>query len=414
MIPVTVIGTGVSKEDLTHRHLQIIAGADCLAAGRRYLDYFPESTAEKWVITSDIDGMLAWIRLRVKDRRVVVLASGDPLFFGIGSTLIRELGQENLVIYPNISSVAWGFAAIGESWHDAGLVSLHGRQETTLEDSLQTRDLVAVLTDTTNTPGAIAQRLSGQGISCYAMCVLERLGTPFQNITWYQDLESVSGISAASPNLVILKRKSPKPTPAMQTAPAIYPGMPDETYLHEKGLITKADVRSIVLSKLQLTSPDMVLWDLGSGSGSVSIEASVFLPSGRIFSIEKAASRIDMIRENCTRFRVENVFPVHGMLPEAIDLLPDPDRIFIGGGGQGLAAIAEKAAQRLKPGGVIVINTVLVQTLQMAIDTLEQMELSTEAVQVQVSRSRPMPFGHRFEALNPVWVITGSKLKETT
>ena len=192
--------------------------------------------------------------------------------------------------------------------------------------------------------------------------------------------------------------------------PAIWPGMPDESFVHEKGLITKAEVRSISLSKLKLVSNDFTVWDLGAGSGSVGIEVSAFVPRGRVIAVEKNENRLADIRANAARFGVTNLDVVHGNSLGVMDRLPDPDRIFIGGGGGDLGKIIRAAGKRLKNGGVMVVNTVLIQNMEPVLALLKEMGCQSQLVQVQVSKSRSMPVGERLEALNPVWVISGEKL----
>jgi precorrin-6B C5,15-methyltransferase / cobalt-precorrin-6B C5,C15-methyltransferase len=165
-------------------------------------------------------------------------------------------------------------------------------------------------------------------------------------------------------------------------------------------------VRAVALSKLRL-SPGQVLWDLGAGSGSVAIEASLLLGKGRIVAVEQRSERIDQIKANARRFAVRNLSVVQAVLPAGLARLPKPDRIFIGGGGKNLPAIISEAARHLKPDGIVVINTVLLQNVHDAAAALRRLGFATEMVQLQIHRSRPMPWSERLETLNPVWIITG-------
>ncbi|MDH4205765.1 MAG: precorrin-6Y C5,15-methyltransferase (decarboxylating) subunit CbiT, partial [Desulfobacteraceae bacterium] len=183
-------------------------------------------------------------------------------------------------------------------------------------------------------------------------------------------------------------------------------GMPDQMFAHDKGLITKAEVRSVTLSKLQLES-EHILWDLGAGSGSVSIEASLFIKKGKIIAVEQRGDRIEHIKENKKRFGVRNLDVIHATLPFDMEKLPTPDRIFIGGGGKDLANIIESAGGYLKKNGIMVINTILIQNVENALKTLKHIGLNTEIIQVQVSRQMDMPWGEMLKAQNPVWIISG-------
>jgi precorrin-6Y C5,15-methyltransferase (decarboxylating) len=155
-----------------------------------------------------------------------------------------------------------------------------------------------------------------------------------------------------------------------------------------------------------------VLWDLGAGSGSVAIEAALFIGRGRIVAVEKDPQRVEQVKVNAKRFGVRNLRVVQAVLPEGLERLPKPDRIFIGGGGRNLPAIVSTAARRLKPDGIVVINAVLLQNVHDAAAALRKLGFATEIVQVQIHRSEPMPWSERLEALNPVWIITGMRKAE--
>ena len=148
MKPVNIIGIGMNPEDLTARHLKIIGQADILVGGKRLLSLFTDTMARKKAITKDIDAIIRFVKQEMKTKRVVVLASGDPMFFGIGRRLVSAIGADKTKVYPNISSVAAAFARIKESWDDVHIISLHGRKNTSqLFQALETADKIAVFTD---------------------------------------------------------------------------------------------------------------------------------------------------------------------------------------------------------------------------------------------------------------------------
>lgn len=366
--------------------------------------------------------MVTAIRERMVNEHIVVLASGDPLFFGIGSTLVKALGHQNVTIHPNVTSLGAAFSAVKEPWHDALLISLHGRRPEDLASLFTTRNKIGILTDNTRTPGWIAKFLIENNLTHFRLCVLERLGTPAQTISWHQDMHGVTETTFTTPNVVILTAsESTRGGRSNKTAcsdvvpdvcPSVWPGMPDQMFAHQKGLITKSEIRSISISKLSLGSKNHTVWDLGAGSGSVGIEASRFVPEGRVFAVEKNQSRIADILANRQNFKATNLQVIQGDALDVMADLPDPDRIFIGGGGRDLLQIMGKAGTRLKPGGVMVVNTVLIQNTGPVLDLLKQMGFTAELVQILVSRSKPMPVGERLEALNPVWIISGEKQKE--
>jgi precorrin-6Y C5,15-methyltransferase (decarboxylating) len=205
--------------------------------------------------------------------------------------------------------------------------------------------------------------------------------------------------------MVILKRS---PGGVKEKMPLLI-GAPDSWYDHHKGLITKSEIRAITLSKLRLAS-EHILWDLGAGSGSVSVEASLIVKKGKIFAVEKNSERIEHIKKNKKRFDIGNLTVIQAELPEGLEKLPRPDRIFIGGGGRQLKSIITAAAPYLKPEGMMVVNTVLIPNFEAARATLEKLDFNTEIIQVQINRSRQMPWAERLEAVNPVWIISGFRI----
>ena len=402
MKPVVLIGMGMAIQDLTARHLEIIASADILVGGKRLLSQFEESRARKIAIGKDIDGIVEFVRREMKKKSVVVLASGDPMFYGIGRRLVNAIGDSNIRVYPNISSVAAAFARIKEPWDDVRVISLHGRKnEPHLFKALEEENTIAVFTDPKNNPAWLAGRLLENQFLNYKICVLESLGGESEKISWHS-LSEAAGMAFTDPNMVVLKRGSI----GTKDKNRLILGAPDSWYDHHKGLITKAEIRVITLSKLRLAT-DHILWDLGAGSGSVAAEAGLLIKKGKIFAIEKQPERVAQIKTNKKRFGIGNLTAIQAVLPQGLEELPRPDRIFIGGGGKQMKSIMTAAVQFLKPDGVMVINTVLLANVETARTTLEKLGFNTEIIQVQINRSRQMPWTARLDPLNPVWIITG-------
>ena len=407
MNPVNIVGIGMGPQDLTDRHLTLIEQADVLVGGHRILDFFKDSKAQKKSIGKDIDAIIKFVRNKMKTHRIVVLASGDPLFYGIGASLAKTLGTDKVVIHPNVSTVAAAFARIKEPWSDVRIVSLHGKKnKQKLLDVLEKGDCIAVLTDPRQNPAWLAQLLLEKNFVDFQICVLENLGAARERFKWYS-LGQAAVMEYESPNLVVLKRGAKK---SKIKKPA-HLGMPDGWFAHQAGLITKSEVRAVSLSKLQLL-PNHTMWDLGAGSGAVSIEASAFLNKGRILAIEKNPQRIEFIKENIQRFKVKNLEVKKANLPQGLDKLPAPDRVFIGGGGKELGRIIKAAAAALREKGIIVINTVLIPSLEIASKTLSQLGFESEITQVQINCGSEMPWGQRFEAQNPVWIVRGIRKSE--
>ena len=401
--PITIIGTGVSPDDLTARQRSIIERADILVGGRRLLQPFDHLVCERRIIDKDLKGLADFLQEKMADHAIVVLTSGDPLFFGIGAFLVRRLGADRVTILPNVSAVAAAFARLGKPWQEARVVSLHGRKRTgRLLRLVASGETVAVYTDPTRGPAWLADLLVKNALADVSMSVVECLGTEEEKIIGTTP-EEASGMTFADLNVVILTAD-----PQRRRQAALFPGMPDHCFAHRNGLITKSEVRAVSLSRLRLFDR-AVLWDLGSGSGSVSIEAGLFITRGEIYSVEQKPERIRDIHTNRSRFGIGNLEIIQARLPDGLADLPDPDRVFIGGGGKALADIIHAAAERLKPAGVVVVNTVLIDNLTGSLRALEDLGFRTDMVQIQVSRAKPMAFSRRLEAANPVWIVAGEK-----
>jgi precorrin-6Y C5,15-methyltransferase (decarboxylating) len=409
VIPVSVVGMGMSQADLTERHLGIIHNAQVLVGGRRHLEAFADLDVETRIVDRHLAELTIFIRDRMTHKRVVVLASGDPLYYGIGAYLITELGREAVRVYPNITAVAAAFARLGEPWQDIAVASLHGRDHLKqVLSALHRSKRVAVFTDSRQTPAWLARTLLDSGRTDLRICVLEHMGSDREQVGWW-DLGTASKMDFSEPNLVVLL-SSPVDGVSTPKAP-VWIGMPEERFDHQEGLITKAEIRAVSLAKLRL-GPGLVLWDLGAGSGAVGIEAASLVPGGLVTAVEKDPHRAAQITANRDRLGIVNHRTVQATLPGAMAALPDPDRIFVGGGGGRLSEILSNAMDRLRPEGVIVVNSVVLENFESARKSLADRGFDPEVVQVQVNRGAPIADGIRLKSENPVWIVTGIKPPE--
>jgi precorrin-6Y C5,15-methyltransferase (decarboxylating) len=402
MKKIYVIGAGVEgQEGFPRRVLELIGKADLLLGGERQLELFPDFPGEKVTIGSNLGEVVE--RLKKNERRAVVLASGDPLFFGIGRYLLRNLPEAELEFVPNVSSVQYAFAKIKEPWDDAVFVSAHGRGLKGAVDRIVANDKAAVLTDEENTPKAIAAELIERGRDGYAAWLCENLGTAEERIIT-TDVKGLLEIEAAPLNVLILIKEYE--AGGDEYVPTL--GIPDEEFASVKKLITKEEIRVVTLAKLKLRH-DMTLWDLGAGSGSVSIEADHLLPNGRIFAVERNPQCIEFIKENLNKFNARHVTLVEGEAPECLETLPDPDRVFIGGSGGNLWEILEAVDLRLPAEGRVVINAVTLDTLTAATEYFDNAGYQVEVTTVNIARTRPLTDYKMFEAYNPVYIIAAVK-----
>lgn len=413
---------GIGYRPLNERAREILLKADHVLTSNRLFEIFKRydefnELKEKVRMINRIDETMDFIRSNFQKAAVVLLASGDPLFFGIGRKVIGELGEDRVEVLPDLSSMQVAFSKIGETWDDAFLMSLHGgpdpekrrRLPYEIDDIpalLKKHYKIAVLTDRENNPAEIARRVLGvteDGQPKIFVC--ERLGYPDEKITSGTPGE-IAGISFSDPNVVILinKEQGCKGENISKDAGLIF-GLTEGEIAHSRGLITKDEIRAVSIYKLRLPKRG-ILWDIGAGSGSVSIEAAKLLPGMKVFAIEKNDEQIANIKENKLRFGTPNVTVTCGEAPEALKDLPSPDRVFIGGSGGRLAGIIRLIRERMSR-GVVVLNAVTLETLNEGILDLENSGFQTDVSQVSVSRSKELGGQRQMAALNPVFVVRG-------
>jgi precorrin-6Y C5,15-methyltransferase (decarboxylating) len=399
---------GVGREgaaSLAPRALAIVRQAEVLAGGQRLLDSFPDVPAERVRIGARVDDTLASVVARREERRVVILATGDPNYFGITRALLRHVPAEALEILPNVSALQWAFAHAREPWDDAAFLTAHGRSMAGLVEAVRSHGKVCLFTDETNTPAAIARALLQAELRDSRAVLCEDLGGPAERVRRLT-LDELAEVDAHPLNTLILL--GPAAATATDAPVAWNPGLPEEAFDQRRpkvGLITKREVRILSLARLELR-PDSVVWDIGAGSGSVSIEAARLAPRGRVFAVEKNAEDVEIVRANVARFGVPHVTVLHARAPEGLDTFPDPDAVFVGGSGGGLRDILAIAAKRLRKGGRIVVNAITLDTLHEAVSGCRALGLAHDATLVSIARSKPLLGMLSFEALNPVYVVT--------
>ncbi|ABQ24253.1 bifunctional cobalt-precorrin-7 (C(5))-methyltransferase/cobalt-precorrin-6B (C(15))-methyltransferase [Geotalea uraniireducens] len=398
-----LIGAGIEGwEGFGATALEVINKAEVLIGHQRLLDIFPDFKGEKRVL-EDLSIMLDY--LKSTDKQTVVLGSGDPNFFGVARFILRNLPKERIEIFPNVTSVQYAFARIKEPWDDAVFVSVHGRGLKSAIDRIIAAEKVAVLTDGVNSPSAIAKELIERGAEGYEAWLCEDLGLLTEKFT-KTDVKGLVDLPASPLNILILIKAW---EPNLENYPLI--GISDEEFATAKKLITKEEVRAVTLAKLQLQD-DLVLWDIGAGSGSVSIEAGNLMPNGKIFALEKNPQYLSFIRDNLKKFVARNVMLIEAYAPEGLDDLPDPDRVFIGGSGGMLEEIIEAVDRRLRPEGQIVLNAVTLDTLTKAVEFLEDHGYTVEVTCVNIAKTRGLTEYKMFESHNPVYIIAAWKGEE--
>ena len=442
-----IIGIGVEgKSSLSQRALGLIEGTGVLIGGRRHLACFPEFQGKKIVIGSDLNKIIKVLTphssLLTPDY-AVVLATGDPNFFGIADFIIKKLGRELVEIIPNVSVMQEAFARIRENWNDARFLSVHGRgkvrsQESGVKsqkdiiDEIVCQNKVGIFTDPDNTPAKIAKMLFNKGVDNYKAYVCEDLGTEQERVT-AGSLKRIIKKRFSPLNVMILIRsqesgvrgqreKLRTPNPELRT---LF-GIPDSAFSHSKGMITKEEIRVIAISKLKLKN-NSIVWDVGAGCGSISIEAALLARKGKVFAIEKEKSRAMHIEKNKKRFAISNLEIIHRNAPDCLKELPMPDAVFIGGGGEDIGKILAVCSKKLTARGIIVVNAITLDTLKAATDFFKKSNWNSETVSVNIAKTKLVPASPRlnlsgaslrqgdiatlqfFNAYNPIFITIGEK-----
>ncbi|MBP8645088.1 MAG: precorrin-6y C5,15-methyltransferase (decarboxylating) subunit CbiE [Syntrophobacteraceae bacterium] len=410
---VILIGMGTDREDLSIRAMGYIEHAEVLAGGKRHLAQFPEHSGTKIPLQSPLDAALEEIERVSRERRTVVLASGDPFFFGIGPILARKVGEERLFTLPNVTSPQVLFSRISQPWDRLQTVSFHGKETRPAHVDwlrlVQDKVPLACFTDEHRSPAWIAERLIEAGQDQCVLVIGEDLGSPRERIHRLSPAEAVRREYSPLNVVAVLPEEpmSPEGESAWEEEEerhAIF-GLGEEAFRHQAGMITKAEIRAVVLAQLQLCD-GLTLWDLGAGSGSIGIEASRIIALKDVIAVERDAARYEDLRHNIRKLGRGAVRALHGDARALIDDLPDPDRVFIGGGGKPMETILEKIVQRLRPKGRVVQNLVTLESLCRAVSFWQGASFEFSVIQVQVNRSAALGSSFRFEPLNPIFVIT--------
>jgi len=416
MTPVHVVGIGLDgATGLTDTVRQLVEQATLLVGSDRHLGYFPNHPASRLVL-GDFTQASREIRTQLAtgdtNSCIVVLVSGDPLFFGLGRLLLEELPREQLTFHPHVSAVQLAFGRIKVPWQDAHVISAHGRSVDELIQALQQGvEKIAVLTDGTNTPNAIARLFLALDLSSsYEFWVCENLGGSDEQVQCVE-LDTLLMERFAPLNVVILLRQSDSAEQPLDVDSLPVLGLPDErfaSFSDRPGLMTKREVRILVLGELAL-QPGQTVWDIGAGTGSVSIEIARLSGTSQVYAIEKTSIGTSLIEQNCRRLHVSNVVSIHGTAPDILQQLPAPNRIFIGGSGGNLSVILDTCSTRLVNNGVVVLALATLEHLNTTLGWLNSHQWNYRLLQVQLSRSVPVGQLTRFTPLNPVTIVTATR-----
>ena len=393
MISLIGMGSGC-PESLTAQGLAALQGAGLILGAKRLLEHLPAGcTADRKAVYKPED-ILACLAAQ-PDTDTAVLYSGDTGFYSGAAKLLpllRAMGYSVRVL-PGLSSVQLLAAAVGRPWQDWKLVSAHGRACDPVAEVLA-HPQVFFLTGGGDTPATLCAKLTAAGLGAAHALVGENLGTPAEAIRFGLARE-LAAQSFAPLSVLLIEREA---LPPRRT-----PGLPDDAFIRGAVPMTKQEVRAAALAKLAVAPTD-TLWDVGAGTGSVSVEMALAAPMGQVYAVECDADACALVRQNQAKFAASNLTLIAGKAPEALQNLPAPDAVFIGGSKGNMQAIVD-AALAANPQTRLCIAAIALETLQQSIAALAAHGLAAQVTQIAVSRSKAAGSLHLMMANNPVFLI---------
>jgi precorrin-6Y C5,15-methyltransferase (decarboxylating) len=405
-----IIGVGDDgAAGLTKQALDIIASSSMLVGSISLLEKFPSYEGRKESVGADLDRLAN--TLDSAEGTSVLLASGDPLFYGTARFLCDRLGKDRFEVLPHVSSMQLAFARVKESWDEAYLTNLATQPLERVLERIRSAEKVGVFTSEQITPARLAESLIAKGLTYFVAYVCENLGSPDERVTRAK-LPDIVNQKFSPLNVMILVRQPGVPDRPLDANRVRLFGNRDEVFRQSKPkreLVTPSEVRSIAIAEMSLKETSIV-WDIGAGSGSVAIEAAQIARFGKAYAIEMDVEDYNLIVENASKFGVLNLVPVLGEAPNAWETLPDPEAIFVGGTGRAVTDLVKQAWPRLQPGGALVANMMSMENLV----ALQQLFATTIGVEtqfwmIQISRGNYQLETSRLESANPTFLIKATK-----
>ena len=390
-------GIGMGTTDtMTKEVWEAFQGADCILGAERMLESL-RGLGKPMLHAYAPEKMTAYVREHPEYQRIAVALSGDVGFYSGAKRLIGAFEREGIRVelMPGISSVAYLCSRLGISWEDVKLMSIHGRKGNLIGAVRENLRTFTLLGGKDNVE-ALCRELLYYGMEQVMIYVGERLHYPEERITRGTPGEllgqSFDGLCAA-----LIEN------PAYKGGAASC--IPDEEFVRGKAPMTKSEIRCLSVAKLKLCR-DSLVYDIGAGTGSVSVEIALQASEGTIWAIEKEEEAADLIRENCRKFQVSNVEVVTGTAPEALGDLPAPTHAFIGGSSGNLKEILDLLLKK-NPKIHVVINAVTLETIGEAVQCLKELSFAhSEAVQVQMAKAKPFGRYQLMMGQNPVYIFT--------
>ena len=392
-----IIGVGEDGIEVLPRALQtLIEGAELIVGGERHLAMVPHARAEKKSWASPLSLTLDEIWSR-RGKAVVVLATGDPMHFGIGVALLRRVPAEEMAVHPHISAFSLAAARMRWPLADTECLTIHGRPLDLLAGAVAPGRKLFLLSHDGSSPAEVAERLAELGYGASEVTVLEHMGGARERV-YAGRADAWTHPRAADLNTLAVLCRSGDEARLL----SLSSGLPDEAFQHD-GQLTKREIRTATLSALR-PLPGQLLWDIGAGCGSIAIEWLRVHRSLSAIAIESDPMRQGLIEANAAALGTPHLKLVEGTAPQAYEGLPEPDAIFIGGG-LGDRGVVEGAWERLKQGGRLVANAVTAEG-EAHLFALRG-KLGGEMTRLSVARLAPVGELHGWKPLMPVtqyWV----------
>lgn len=394
---VTLIGMGSGRpENLTLQGLAALRQADLILGARRLLAVLPAGCTENRAAAYRPDEVAELLQTSGAENAVLVY-SGDTGFYSGASAMIEKLEALGVRarVLPGLSSIQLLAAALGRPWQGWNLVSAHGRTCDPVAECMQGRPTF-FLTGGSEDPATLCAQLAAEGFGDVQGVVGQCLGTPEEKLFRGSVKELAAGRFNSLSVLLV---------EAAEVLPRRAPGLPDEAFERGDVPMTKQEVRAAVLAKLAVR-PEDILWDVGAGTGSVSVELALAAPRGRVYAVECRPEGCALIKANREKFRTRNLVLVEGLAPDALSDLPAPDAVFIGGSKGSLAAIVDAALDK-NPDARICVSAIALETLSAAVAALTAKGRTVQVSQIAVSRAKAVGGLHLMMAQNPIYLITG-------
>lgn len=394
---VTLIGMGSGQpENLTLQGLAALRQADLILGARRLLAVLPAGCIENRAAAYRPDEVAELLQTSGAENAVLVY-SGDTGFYSGASSMMEKLEALGVRarVLPGLSSIQLLAAALGRPWQGWNLVSAHGRTCDPVAECMQGRPTF-FLTGGSEDPATLCAQLAAEGFGDVQGVVGQCLGTPEEKLFRGSVKELAAGRFNSLSVLLV---------EAAEVLPRRAPGLPDEAFERGDVPMTKQEVRAAVLAKLAVR-PEDILWDVGAGTGSVSVELALAAPRGRVYAVECRPEGCALIKANREKFRTRNLVLVEGLAPAALSDLPAPDAVFIGGSKGSLAAIVDAALDK-NPDARICVSAIALETLSAAVAALTAKGRTVQVSQIAVSRARAVGGLHLMMAQNPIYLITG-------